>query len=163
MRRNTRLIFVQTPEHCSSRARTRFRPSSTENRSSTDTGKGKSKHTGKGKGKLVDVVETNQPSETASTMSAVESGDADENMNMVRTDAEAWRLIHSRHAQNTTEMISGSHLHDRADEHNQLLDESKEQKQTDDLAGIQAHHHEQQILLPRSLDEYHTKFRDERN
>ena len=32
----------------------------------------------------VDVVETNQPSETASTMSAIESGDADESMNMVK-------------------------------------------------------------------------------
>ena len=40
---------------------------------------------------------------------------------------------------------------------------SKEQKQTEDLAGIQAHHHEQQILLPRSLDEYQTKFRDDHN
>ena len=37
---------------------------------------------------------------------------------------------------------------------------SKEQKQTEDLAEI---HHEQQILLPRSLDEYQTKFRDEHN
>ena len=34
------------------------------------TGKGKSKHTGKGKGNHVEVVETNQPSETASPMSA---------------------------------------------------------------------------------------------
>ena len=127
------------------------------------TGKGKSKHTGKGEGNHVDVVETNLPSETASTMSAIESGDVDESMNMVRTEAEAWRLIHSRYAQNTptTEMISGSFLHDRTDEHSQLPDESKEQKQTEDLAGIQAHHHEQQILLPRSLDEYQTKFRDE--
>ena len=49
------------------------------------TGKGKSKHTSKGKGNQVDVVETNQPSETASTMSAIESGDADESMNMVKT------------------------------------------------------------------------------
>ena len=48
------------------------------------TGKGKSKHTGKGNGNFVDVVETNQPSETASTMSAIESGDADESMNMVK-------------------------------------------------------------------------------
>ena len=40
---------------------------------------------------------------------------------------------------------------------------SKEQKQTEDLAGTQAHHHELQILLPRSLDEYQTKFRDEDN
>ena len=115
------------------------------------TGKGKSKHTGKGKGKHVDVVETNQPSETASPMSAIESGDADESMNMVRIEAEAWRLIHSRYAQNTTEMISGSLLHDHADKYNQLPDESKEQKHVEDLAGIQAHHHEQQILLPRSL------------
>ena len=38
------------------------------------------------------------------------------------------RLIHSRHAQNTTEMINGSLLHDHADEHKQLPDESKEQK-----------------------------------
>ena len=41
--------------------------------------------------------------------------------------------------------------------------ESKEQKQTDDLAGMQAHRHELQILLPRSFDEYQTKFRDEHN
>ena len=67
---------------------------------------------------------------------------------MVRTEAEAWRLIHSRYAQNTltTEMISGSLLHDHADKHNQLPDGSKEQKHTEDLAGIQAHHHEQQEL-----------------
>ena len=90
-------------------------------------------------------------------MSAIESGDADESMNMVRTEAEAWRLIHSRYAQNTTEMISGSLSHDHADKYNQLPDESKEQKHMEDLAGIQAHHHEQQILLPRSLDEYQTK------
>ena len=95
------------------------------------TGKGKSKHTGKGKGKHVDVVETHQPSETASTMLAIESGDADENMNIVRTEAEAWRLIHSRYAQNTTEMISGLLSHDHADKYNQLSDESKEQKHTD--------------------------------
>ena len=126
-----------------------------------------------GKSKHVDVVETEQlqPSGTASTMSAIESGDYDENMNTVRTEAVAWRLIHSRYAQNTltTEMISGSLLHHRADEHNQLPDEfvvsmeSKEQKQTEDLAGMQAHHHELQILLPRSLDEYQTKFRDDHN
>ena len=35
--------------------------------------------------------------------------------------------------------------------------ESKVQKQPE------AHHHELQILLPRSLDEYQTKFRDEHN
>ena len=71
-------------------------------------------------------------------------------MNTLRTEAEAWRLVHSRYAQNTltTEMICGS---------------PKEQKHTEDLAGIQAHHHGQQILLPRSLDEYQTKFRDEHN
>ena len=129
------------------------------------TGKGKSKHTGIGKGKHVDVVET------ASTMWATVGGDADESMDMVRPEAEAWPLIHSGFAQNTltTEMISVSLFHDHADEHNQLLDEfvvsmdSKEQKQTEDLAGTQAHHHELQILLPRSLDEYQTKFRDEHN
>ena len=38
----------------------------------------------------------------------------------------------------TTRMISGSLLHERVDEHNQLPDESKDQKQTEDLAGIQA-------------------------
>ena len=56
---------------------------------------------------------------------SIESGDADENMNMVRAEAEAWRLVHSRYAQNTlsTQMISGSLKHDRADEHNQLPDE----------------------------------------
>ena len=138
-----------------------------------NTGKGKSKHTGKGKGKQVDVVETEQPqpSETASTMLAIVGGDADESMDMVRPEAEAWRPIHSRYAQNTltAEMISGSLFHDHADEHNQLPDEfvismeSKEQKQTEDLAGMQAHHHELHILLPRSLDEYQTKFRDDHN
>ena len=60
-------------------------------------------------------------------------------------------------------MIRGPLLHDHADKHNQLPDESKEQKHTEDLAGIQVHHHEQQILLPRSLEEYQTKFRDEHN
>ena len=86
-------------------------------------------------------------------------------------EAEAWRLIHCRYAHNTltAEVISGSLFHDHADEHNQLPDEfvvsleSKEQKQTEDLAGMQAHHHELQLLLPRSLDEYQTKFRDEHN
>ena len=136
-----------------------------------NTGKGKSKHTGKGKGKHVDVVETEQPqpSETASTMLAIAGGDADENMDRVTPEAEAWRLIHCRYAQNTltAEMISGSLFHDHADEHNQLPDEfvvsmeSKEQKQTEDLAGMQAHHHELQLLLPRSLDECQTKLRDE--
>ena len=63
-------------------------------------------------------------------------------------------------------MFSGSLFHDHADEHNQLPDEFvamewKEQKQTEDLAVMQAHHHELQILLPRSLDEYQTKLRDE--
>ena len=104
-----------------------------------NTGKGKSKHTGKGKCKHVDVVETNQPSETASTVLAIGRY---ESMDMVRHEAEAWRLIHSRYAQN---MLSGSLFHDHADEHNQLPDEfvvsmeSKEQKQTDDLAGMHAH------------------------
>ena len=110
-----------------------------------------------------------QPSEAASTVLAIVSGDADENM--VRPEAEVWRPIHSRYAQNTltTEMISGSLLHDHADEHNQFPDEfvvsmeSKEHKQTPDLAGMQAHRHELHILLPRSLDEYQTKFRDEHN
>ena len=49
-----------------------------------DTGKGKSKHTGKGKGKYVGVVETSQPSETASTVLAIVPGDAGESMDMVR-------------------------------------------------------------------------------
>ena len=97
----------------------------------------KSKPTGKGKDNHLDVVETSQPSETASTMSAIESVDADESMNMVKPGTEAWRLIHSRYAQNTltTDMISGSLLHDHADKHNQLPEESpyelKEQKHTD--------------------------------
>ena len=65
------------------------------------TGKGKSKHTGKGKGKHVDVVETNQPSETASAMLAIEGGDADKNMNMVKPGTEAWRPTHNRYVQNT--------------------------------------------------------------
>ena len=131
--------------------------------SSLNTMGTKSKNTGKGKGKHVDVAETEQlqPSETVSTMSAIESGDADESTNMVKPGTEAWRLIHSRYAQNKRELISGSLLDDHADEHKQLPDESK--KQTEDLAGMQAHHHEQQILLPRSLDEYRTKFRDEHN
>ena len=137
-----------------------------------NTGKGKSKYTGKGKGKHVDVMETNQPSETeVNTVLAIVSGDDDESMDIVRPEAEARRLIHSRYAQNTltTEMISGSLFHDHADEHNKLPDEfvvsmeSKEQKQMEDLAGTQAHRHEQQILLPRSLDQYQTKFRDEHN
>ena len=66
-----------------------------------NTGRGKSKHAGKGKGKHVDVVETNQPSATGSTVLAIQGGDADESMDMVRPEAEAWGLIHSRHAQNT--------------------------------------------------------------
>ena len=89
----------------------------------------------------------------------------------MRPEAEAWRLIHSRYAQNTltAAMVSGSLFHDHADKHKQLLDEfvvsmeSKDQKQTEDLAGMQAHHNELQILLPRSLDEYQTTFRDELN
>ena len=101
-----------------------------------NTGKGKSKHTGKGKGKHVDVVETNQLAETASTVLTIVGGDADESMDMVRPEAEAWRLIHSRCAQNTltAEMLSVSLFHDHADKHNQLPDEfvvsteSKEQK-----------------------------------
>ena len=84
---------------------------------------------------------------------------ADDNMNRVRPEAEAWRPIHRRYGQNTpsTEMISGSLLHYRADEHNQLLDEfvvsmeSKEQKQMEDLAGTQAHHHEQQLRKELSM------------
>ena len=102
---------------------------------------------------------------------AIVGGDAEENMDRVRPEAEAWRLTHIRYAQNTltAETISGSLFHDYADEHNQVPDEfvvsmeSKEQKKTEDLAGMQAHHHELQILLPRSLDEYQTKFRDEHN
>ena len=69
----------------------------------------------------------------------------------VRPKAEARRPIHSRYVQNTpsAEMIRGSLLHDRADEHNQLPHEfvvsmeSKEHKQMEGLAGIQAQHHEQ--------------------
>ena len=71
----------------------------------------KSKNTGKGKDSHVEVVKTNQPSETVLT---IESGDADESTNMVKPGTEAWRLIHSRYAQNTTGMISGSLFHDRA-------------------------------------------------
>ena len=65
------------------------------------TGKGKSKHTGKGKGNHVDVVETEQPqpSETAPTVLAIVGGDADESMDMVRPEAEAWRLIQSIRAE----------------------------------------------------------------
>ena len=94
-------------------------------------------------------------------MSAIESGDADESMSMVKPGTEAWRLIHSRFAQNTTEMISGSLLHDHADKYNQLPDELpdelKEQKHPDNQR------HELQPVDIRSLDEYRTKFRDEHN
>ena len=50
---------------------------------------------------------------------------ADDNINGVRPKAEAWRPLHSQYVQNTpsTEMISGSLLHDRSDEHHQLPDE----------------------------------------
>ena len=102
------------------------------------------------KGKHVDV---SQPSETASTVLAIVGGDAEESMDMVRSEAEE--------AQNTltAEMLSGSLFDDHADQHNQLPDEFvvsielKEQKQTEDLVGMQAHRHELQILLPRSSDE----------
>ena len=75
-----------------------------------------------------------------------------ENMNGVIPKAEASRPTRSRYAQNTpsTEMISGSLLHGHADKYNQLPGElvapmeSKEHKEMDDLAGTQAHHHEQQ-------------------
>ena len=66
----------------------------------------------------------------------------------------------------TTSMLSWPLSHDHANKHNQLLDEfvvsmeSTEQKQKEDLAGMQAYHHELQILLPRSLEESQTKFRD---
>ena len=96
-------------------------------------------------------METNQPSETASTMSAIESVDSDESMNMVRLGTEAWRLIHSRYGHNTPEMISGSLSDDHADKYSQLPDESKEQKQTEDLAEIQAQHHEQQLRKELSM------------
>ena len=70
-------------------------------------------------------------------MSAIESGDADESMNMVKLGPEAWRLIHSRYAQTP--------------------DESKEQKHTDNQR------HELQPVDFRSLHEYRTEFRDEHN
>ena len=84
---------------------------------------------------------------------------ADDNMNGVKPKAEAWRSTHSRYVQNTpsTEMISGSLLHDRADGHNQLPDEfvvsmeSKEHKHMEDLAGTQAQHHEQQLRKELSM------------
>ena len=117
--------------------------------SSLNTMSTMSQNTGKGNNSHVDVVETNQPSETASTMSAIESGDADESMNMVKPGKEAWRLIHSRYALNTTEMISGSLLHDHADKYNQLPDELpdevKEHKHTDNQR------HELQPVDIRSL------------
>ena len=47
--------------------------------------------------------------------------------------------------------ISGSLSHDHADKHNQLPDESKEQKQREDLAGIQGQHHEQQLRKELSM------------
>ena len=71
--------------------------------SSLNTTGTKSNNTGNGEDNHVDVVETNQPSETASTMSAIESGDADESMNMMKPGTEAWGLIHSRYAQKHTE------------------------------------------------------------
>ena len=52
-------------------------------------------------------------------------------------------------------MISGSLLHDHADKYNQLPDELKEQKHTDNQR------HELQPVDIRSLDEYRTKVRDE--
>ena len=132
------------------------------------TGRGKTKH----KNKQVDVVETEQPqpSERVSTVLAIVGGDADDSMDTVRPEAEAWRLnSQTRRTLLTSEMISGSLFHDHADEQIQLphefvvSTESKEQKQTEDLAGLQAHHHELQILLPRSLDEHQTKCRDDQN
>ena len=66
-------------------------------------------------------------------------------------------------------MITGSLSHDHADKYNQLPDEfvvsmeSTEQKQEENLIGMQAHHHGLQILLPRSMEESQTKFRDEHN
>ena len=67
----------------------------------------------------------------------------------------------------TTSMLSGRVGHDHADKHKQLPDEfvvsmqSTEQKQTGDFVGMQAHHHELQILLPSSSEECQTKCRDE--
>ena len=74
---------------------------------------------------------------------------ADDNMNGVRPKTEAWRPIHSRHAQNipSTELISGSVSHGRADKHNQLPDKivdskewKKKHKQMENLAGTQVQH-----------------------
>ena len=127
----------------------------------THSNKDQSKHTDKGKDNHVDVLETNQHSDTDSTMSAIESDDTDESVNMMNPGTETWRLIHSRYAWNTTEMISGSLLNDHTDKYNRLRDqssdESKEQKHTDNQR------HELQPNGIRSLDEYLTKFRDEHN
>ena len=66
-----------------------------------------------------------QTTNTMGTKKKCQSADddmmqADDNMNGVKPKVEAWRLIHSRYAQKTTEMISRSLLHDSADKHNQL-------------------------------------------
>ena len=81
---------------------------------------------------------------------------------MVRPEAEAYRLIHSRYAQNTLtpEMISGSLFHDHA---TNFLMSLLSPWNGRNKSGMQAHHHELQILLPRSLDEFQTKFRSEHN
>ena len=72
----------------------RFRPSITENRSITEIlAKARVNVQAKGKGKYVDVVETNRPSETASTVLAIVGGDADESMDMVRPEEEAFHGI----------------------------------------------------------------------
>ena len=76
-------------------------------KSSLNTMVTKSKNTGEGKDNHVDVVETNQPSETASTISAIESGDADESMNEhgetwnrgMATDTQSIRAEHCRNDQ----------------------------------------------------------------
>ena len=68
------------------------------------------------------------------------------------TDTQSIRAKHS-----VNRMISGSLPHGRADKHNQLPEELKEQKHTDDQR------HELQPVDIRSLDENQTKFRDEHN
>ena len=72
----------------------RFRRSITENRSISEIlARARVNIQAKGKGKYVDVVETNRRSETASTVLAIVGGDADESMDMVRREEEAFRGI----------------------------------------------------------------------
>ena len=96
-----------------------------------------SRNPGKGEDNQVDVVETNRPSEAASTMLVSESGDADESMNLVKPGTEAWRPIHSRtraeHCRND-QWVTPSHTTAPTNTTNfwmNCLMKLKEQKHTD--------------------------------